>query len=510
MRSLLACLVTSAFVFSSPVAAAWNAARSRHFVIYANEGPGELSEFATKLERFDQAARLAMRMDDPDQGKGNRLTIFVLSSTRDVQSVVGDKTGWLAGAYTGRVSGSLAYVPRSLDNPRVDPDSIFFHEYTHHLMMQALDRPYPEWYVEGFAEFLSTARIDRDGSVEFGAPLNNRAYAILDGPQMSFEELAAGLRPGMSNEDRNSFYARSWLLAHYLQMSDKRKGQLNLYVQALSEGKAPLVAAQQVFGDLKQLDKELNAYRMQRFVGVKILGNHIQPGPVQVQALSAGASQVMPLRAKIEYAPRSPDAEQLAAKVRLIESRYPGDDLIENTLAQAELDSGHPQAAEAAAARALKANPADTGAMVLEGRAFEDEAPAATGDARKAVFERARAEFVAANKIDTEDPNALFEFFRSFVRQGQRPTPNAIAALHYASDLAPQDLAVRMNSGIAYLREGKPKDARAALAVVAYSPHENPAQDTVKRMIADIDAGNANAALIELRAAAARQPAGTK
>lgn len=507
MRNLLACTATLILAFSSPASAAWNVAQSRHFVIYANESSGQLSDFANKLERFDQAARLAMRMDDPDQGKGNRLKIFVLSTPQDVRSVIGDKTGWIAGAYTGRVSGSLAYVPRSLDNPRVDPDDIFFHEYTHHLMMQALDRPYPEWYVEGFAEFLSTAKVDRDGSVEFGAPLNNRAYAILDGPQMSFEELAGGITPRMSNDDRNGFYARSWLLAHYLQMSDKRKGQLNLYLQALSDGKAPLAAAQQVFGDLKQLDKELNAYRTQRFVGVKILGTHIQPGPVQVQPLSAGASQVIPLLAKIEYAPRSPEAEQLAAKVRLIEARYPGDDLVEKTLAQAELDSGHPQAAEAAASRALKANPADTAAMVSEGRAIEDEAASTTGDARKAAFERARGEFVAANKLDTEDPNALFEFFRSFVKEGLRPTANAIAALHYASDLAPQDLSVRMNSGIAYLREGKPKDARATLAVVAYSPHQNPAQDIAKRMISDIDAGTPNAALMELRAAV-RQTAG--
>jgi hypothetical protein len=79
------------------------------------------------------------------------------------------------------------------------------------------------------------------------------------------------------------------------------------------------------------------------------------------------------------------------------------------------------------------------------------------------------------------------------------PTDNAVAALHYASDLAPQDLGVRMSSALAYLRVGKNKEARTALTVIAYSPHQNPMMDVAKRMIADIDSGNATAALMETR-----------
>src|SRR3954468_14064713 len=182
MRILLAAV--AALFAAAPASAAWNVAQSKHFVIYANENPRDLSEFATRLERFDGAARKAIRMEDPVVGKGNRLTVFVLPTAQDVRAINGDKSGWLAGFYSGRVTGSLAYVPRRLDNSNTDADAIFFHEYTHHLMMQSIDRPYPEWYVEGFAEFLSTARIDKDGSVWFGAPLNQRAGLLLNGPQM--------------------------------------------------------------------------------------------------------------------------------------------------------------------------------------------------------------------------------------------------------------------------------------------------------------------------------------
>ena len=56
-----------------------------------------------------------------------------------------------------------------------------------------------------------------------------------------------------------------------------------------------------------------------------------------------------------------------------------------------------------------------------------------------------------------------------------------------------------MDSAIAYLNEGKAKEARTTLIVVAYSPHVAEMGELAKRMIADIDAGNARSALQELR-----------
>ena len=108
---------------------------------------------------------------------------------------------------------------------------------------------------------------------------------------------------------------------------------------------------------------------------------------------------------------------------------------------------------------------------------------------------------IAANKLDTEDPEPLYEYYRTFALERVRPTANALAALHYASDRAPQDRGVRMNSAIAYLDEGKPKEARRTLTVVAYSPHADEVGGLAKRMIADIDSGHADAALEELRSA---------
>jgi hypothetical protein len=101
-----------------------------------------------------------------------------------------------------------------------------------------------------------------------------------------------------------------------------------------------------------------------------------------------------------------------------------------------------------------------------------------------------------------EKPNRLAEFStrleycKAYVSEGVRPTDNAIAALHYASDLAPQDLGLRMNSAVAYLNEGKPKEARSTLVLVAYSPHAGAVAALARRMISRIDANDPRGALL--------------
>src|SRR3954469_24524042 len=483
----------------APAAAAWNVAESKHFVIYADDNPKHLAEFATQLERFDQAVRLATHMSDPAIGKGNRLTVFVVPTEKDVRSIIGDKTGFFAGFYTGRISGSLAYVPKRMDNDSPDQNSIFFHEYTHHLMKQELERPYPEWYVEGFAEFFSSPRFDHDGSVWLGRVVTGRAFGLVAGPQLPLETLFKGMPPVMTNAQRDVFYGRSWLLTHYLQLEGHRRGQLSAYLSAMEKGESSLDAARQAFGDLGQLDKDLNAYENKRLTMFQVAASAIHVQPISVTSLTPGASQVILARARIKYGTKSPESETLAAQVRSVEAQYPGDELVETTLAEAELALGHCQAAKDASERVLRTNPQSIDAMILKGRAMSELADATEGPARHAMFEEARRALIAANKLDTEDPEPLYEFYRTFLREGVRPTANALAALHYASDLAPQDLGVRMNSAIAYLNEGKPNEARATLTVVAYSPHVEQMGDTAKRMIAAIDQGRPTEALMELR-----------
>jgi tetratricopeptide (TPR) repeat protein len=512
MRSILKWFVAaSALGLAAPVDASWYVAKSKHFIIYADDNPKRLQDFAERLEKFDQGVRASVRMPDPEVGDGNRLTVFVMPTEQAVRDVIHDKGGFLAGFYTGRAAGSLAYVPKRTDFELQginQKEAVFFHEYTHHLMMQDIDRPYPTWYVEGFAEFFSTPRFQKDRSVWFGAPVNGRAWGLFNGPQMPVASLLTGLQPKMSKEQMDVFYGRGWLLAHYLLMESRRKGQLSAYIAALAGGASSPDAAQKAFGDFKQLDKELDVYRTKPLLQFKV-GALIRTGPIEVTPLSAGGAEIILLRAKEKYEAEKPGALQVfGPQARQIETHYPGDELVETTLADIELNGGNAAAAEAAADRALTTNPRSVEALVLKGRAIAKRAHGMDGDQRHVLSDQARATLIAANKIDTEDPEPLMEYFNTYLSEGRRPTDNAIAALHYASDLAPQDLALRLNSAIAYLNEKKLKEARLALTIVAYSPHAAEMADMAKRMIGDIDKGDGRAALMEMAAGsqAARSP----
>jgi len=484
----------------SPALAAWHEARTRHFIIYADKKPAALAAFATKLEKFDRAVRQVRVMSDPAVGDGNRLTIFVLSNDNAVRKLIGDKSGRLAGYYIGRASGPVAFVPGRTDGAGDDEalqaDTVFFHEYAHHLMMQALDKPLPKWLVEGFAEFLSTARFPKDGSVVLGAPAMHRSWALYNREGgLSLESLLASDHKIKTDEQEESLYAFGWLLVHYLTFDPARQGQLARYVDAIARGTSPSAAAQATFGDVKRLNRDVTSYLNRATIKAHVIPpEQLRTSSPEVRPLSPGASAVVMLHAQSRSGVDEKNAESLAAQIRAVAGRFPGDPMVEAALAEAEIDAGHADAAEAAAARALAADPRNTGAMVLKGRALVARAGSAGADS-DALFNSARAIFIAANKVDTEDPEPLMEYYNSFGEQGERPTPNAVAALHYASNLAPQDLGLRLSSAWRYIVDGKLAEARQALIPIAYDPHGENLAELARRMLVKLDAGDAKGAL---------------
>lgn len=491
-----ACAAVAALGLAWPASAAWHRASTRHFVIYSEQQPERLRAFAERLEKFDTAVRLVRKMPDHEVGDGNRLTIFVVSNAAAVRKIVGDKSGFLSGFYRGRAAGSIAFAPQvtgGKSGAELGSDTVLFHEYAHHLMAQDIDTPYPEWLVEGFAEFMSTARFDRDGSIGLGIAPKHRAYGLFELKALSWPAILAGMHDKMTNDERESFYGRGWLLTHFLTFEPSRKGQLDGYLTAIAKGVSPVTAAA-AFGNLGQLEKDLDAYmKRSRLQFVKIGASVLPPKQVEISTLTPGAAAILPRRMELKNGVSKDALPALVQQIRAVAASYPGDPLVETTLAEAELTSGNGAAAEAAANRALKVTPRDIEAMILMGRALLERL-SNNDNAKPADFAEARQLFMSANKLDTEDPEPLIEYYKSYLFARVRPTANAIAALHYASNLAPQDVGLRINSAMQYLRDGKVAEARRTLVVVAYDPHAKEAAEAARRMIGRIDAGDAKGA----------------
>ena len=220
-------LGAAALALTAPASAEWQQASSKHFVIYGDMPVEEMKAYAERLETFDAAARLVRKMPDPKVGDGNRVQVLVVPTMLDVNRTLGDAQAGVGGYYSGQVSGPFIITPRKarqiLDYRRLAPETVFFHEYTHHLMLQSTNTPMPMWLTEGFAEFLANPIFNDDGSISLGTPATHRAGTLMKGRWAPLNDLLGGDMVTIGYAGfAGANYAQGWLLNHYLSFEPTR------------------------------------------------------------------------------------------------------------------------------------------------------------------------------------------------------------------------------------------------------------------------------------------------
>ncbi len=466
----------------------WYEASSGHFVIYSEQKPESLKEFAIKLERFDKGIRALRRLPDPPLDRANRMIVYVVDDRGDVAKLAGSK--FVAGFYHARAGGSFAVVPRtSAGNAfSLDPQSILLHEYTHHIMWTMSDNAvYPAWLVEGFAEFHATAMFGKDGSITFGAPPLYRGAELMRGNALPIDKLLMADTLKLSDAQRNGLYGRGWLLTHYLTIgSTPRKTQLGAYVTALKNGKKPMEAAQ-VFGDLPTLDRELERYKMGRFNILRLAGPQLQIGDVTIRKLTPGEAATMDVRIRSKVGGNDGSAAQVYLDAQKAATPYPQDAAAQIVLAEAAFNARDLPAAMAAADRAIAADPKAIDAYVYKARSRMAQAIAAK-DFSTNSWDAIRDAIIGANRVAPEDPEPLILYYESFRLQRVAIPQDARKGLEAAFALAPQDRALRLLTASMYLRDRQSEVARILLAPLAYDPHGGERSRRAAAMIARIDA----------------------
>lgn len=482
--------------------AAWYRASSPHFTIYSDQTPDQLRVYATKLERFDQAVRFVRSSGAFVPDPANRLTVFVVKDVEAIRRLYGQPESSVAGFFTPRAEGSVAFVPLALQRDTkvdLDAETVFFHEYAHQLLYERLDAAYPLWLVEGFAEFYSTAKVETDGSVRIGDPALHRADMLIGNWTPLPLEIMLAPKPGKIDSLRFfQTYARGWLLTHYLTFEPKRRGQLDRYVAAIQEGTPALDAAREAFGNLTKLDNELASYmRSMHFPVLEIPATKIPIGHVDVVALSPGHDAMMSVVLRSARGVDQRSAIAVAAEARRIAASYSSDPDVQLALAEAEFDDGKYGAAEAAADHALKVRPLFGDAMLYKGRAMMAMA-LKTKDTR-VDWHAIRRQFLAANRLDPDDPEPLILFADSLAAAGEPLSANAAEGLVYAYQLAPQDMGLRWRAAAALLQLGRDKEARSALGPIAFNPHGKTSRERAIAVLAKLT-GNDRVGAIALLA----------
>lgn len=486
-----------------PARAEWVRATSKHFIVYVDGETDEVRRRAEELERFDSAFRYFQAVPVREGEESNKVTVYVVPSGVAVRRFYGAGGKNIGGFYQPRASGSVAFTPRrssennfGIDEPRI----VLFHEYAHHLLLGNFAAAYPAWFAEGYAEFLSTMRFDKD-VFWVGGAAQHRAYTLRLGTPLPAEQLFTADMRTMKVDQIAALYARGWLLTHYVMLDPVRKKQFGDYLAAFNAGKPSLDAARAAFGDLKTLDRDLNArMNASRLPAYRIPIERLANPVVTVDPLGAGEKAMIDLRMRSDRGVNREAAQPILAEATPIAARFPADPVVQGWFAEMALDAGKYDLAEAAADRALAIDPKSVQALIYKGQTHLRRAREARSK-DPAVWKEARGWLLKANAIDPNDAYTLMLYYSSFGMASTVATANAKAALERAHELVPQDPALRFAYARQSLIDGKLDQARLALQPLAYSAHAGPDNAAAKLLLALDARQNAKAAIEALDAA---------
>ncbi len=458
------------FLLPQPLLAAWHKATSGHFIVYGEGSAQSVRDYSEKLEKFE--ALLAARTGLQTEADANRLIVFLVRTTDAVQKQMGVRGTNIAGFYSPRIWGTIAVVPRRNGGGEYDLDSqtVLFHEYAHHFMLQNAPVAYPRWYSEGFAEYFSTTEFKPDGAAQFGYPAKHRFYGLATLPAFPVQQLLVPDDRKMTEDRTEAFYGWSWLLTHYLNFESARKGQLNSYLQAFAGGMPPADAAAKAFGPIDKLQKDLNAYRdARRMSYVQWRGFKPPEATIAVVTLSPSENAAMPMYMRTFRPSRGKEEiDAVVTEARKLAARYPADPMALDALAEFELDAEQYDAAQRANDSALVARPND-GRLLLRAARIAIARLGKTGDA--AQWKAVRTLVVKANRAAPNDPFPLWEFYRWHHRAGVAVSKTAVDGLRRALQLAPQVSELRFALAGKDLRGGDEATARRTLAPLLNDPH---------------------------------------
>lgn len=478
-------LALSLVVISAPAHAKWHKAESERFVIYSDQSERDVREFAERLERYHVAMTKISTLDPPKPSPSNRVTVYVVGSGRTLRKLYGDKSSNVGGFYIPRAGGSVAFVPNVRVSTRETDFSmiVLLHEYAHHFTIGSTSYPLPRWVSEGSAEFFSSVKFAKDGGLDIGGPANHRVGDLNYAKQLTLRQILDYDRLARNGAPRNNgFYGQAWMLYHYLMFNKERLPQYTAYMQKFMQGTPSLQAAEEAFGDLDQLEKELKSYKRQkRIPALRLVAEALPIGPVSVTELSKGMGEMMDVIITSRRGVTPEKAAELVIDARKISAKYPNDPGVLAALTEAEYDAGNDAETIAAADKAIALDPSQKNAYVQKGYALFRQA--ADADEAEAAYTLAMKPFEALNALENDHPLPLIYYYRSFVQRGAAPDENARAALERASELAPFDQSLRLNTAIMLIGEGKNSLASQMLAPLAADPHGTSRAARAKQLI---------------------------
>ena len=239
----------------------WLQVSTPHFSVISNAPEKEARRAALQFERMRSVFARVL----PDANI-DTATPFVVLAVQDKKNFQALEPAVYLGKGQMNIVGLFLHAPEKnyvlilLNAPGQHPYAPIYHEYAHFVQSRTAQWM-PLWLTEGWAEFYQTAEI-LDNEVIVGK-LDAGTWQLLQRtPLLPLPTLLAidTHSPYYHEEDKGSiFYGESWALTHYLEMKDAREGthRVQDYLDLVHKNADSVAAATQVFGDLTQLQTDL-------------------------------------------------------------------------------------------------------------------------------------------------------------------------------------------------------------------------------------------------------------
>lgn len=486
MRSALLCSALSlsiglASLFTASAAAEdWIRAETRHFLIYSNVGQSATREYLEQLEGFKYLSELLLGADPKSAPSSARFTVYLLDEREQLKTVRPDFHEYVAGVYLHCVEGAQAYAHRPLSTMGGQDTGlmILLHEYAHHVMFSRLRRFYPSWYVEGFADYLSTVTL-RGGVYRVGGGHNERLTRLSDDAiWIDFSVMLDQKRLAEANEARRinslQFYAQAWLLTHYMLSDSERTQAFNRYFELIGQGEDALTSFESVTGiEPAQLTRVLRSY-LRKMPGVRITIPALPESAITITRVPKEQQEYRLTASVLTTCPRPEYAEKLLATMRGMQAKHSADAHFMTELSRAELLFGDAAVARSNLERLALADTAGFDTFYLLGRTYY-EAAMDNPEQREVLMKKASREFATAYTLNKSNAPNLHFLARSLDDSGDEPSQSMINAANAAAVFGPSVHEYAINAAVVNLRAEDREAAIRVLRPFASDPH-NPTQ----------------------------------
>jgi tetratricopeptide (TPR) repeat protein len=294
----------------------WIQVTSPHFVVATDGSDKQARHVADQFERMRSVFHAAFPKLNMDSG--GPIIVIAVKGEKDFRTLEPEDYLAKGSLKLGGLSLPTAdknYVLMRLDAEGDHPYAVIYHEYTH-LLIRRGSASVPLWLNEGLAEFYQNTEI-REKEALLGEASAENLLWLRQNRLLPLETLLAvdEESPYYHEERKGSiFYAESWALTHFILMTDfpQKANRLGDYSALLAQNIDPVTAATRVFGDLKQLQSQLENYIQQGgFHCLKVnTTTGMDDSAFKAQVLSPGGSEA--LRADfLAYEGRITDSQAL-------------------------------------------------------------------------------------------------------------------------------------------------------------------------------------------------------